>query len=163
MGHRHTSRGISLLEVAIAFAITCALVAATLPNFHDYTIRARVNEALEQSSVAQGALVEACMDDSHAVIRNSADAGFRYAPKTPEKDFVGQVELAANCARRDLVVTVWTFNTGAVNDPVVEWTARVPNGVTSETFERPYYWNCRLLRGEFAHVPPECRKRYRKS
>ena len=160
---RNSNKGISLLEVAIAFAITCAMVAATLPNFQDYTIRARVNEALEQSTGAQGALVNTCKKDSSAVIKDSNDASYRYVPKMPEKDFVGRIELAANCARKDLVVRVWTFNTGAPTDPVVEWTAKVPDSVTTEGFETPYYWNCRLVRGEFGHVPPECRKRYRKS
>ena len=157
------NRGISLLEIAIAFAITCAMVAATLPNFQDYTIRARVNEALEQSTGAQDALVKTCLVDNKAVVENANDTGYRYVPKIPEKDFVGRIELAANCARKDLVVRVWTFNTGAATDPVVEWTAKVPDSVTTVGFETPYYWNCRLVRGEFGHVPPECRKRYRKS
>lgn len=160
---RNRNRGISLLEVAIAFAITCAMVAATLPNFQDYTIRARVNEALEQSSGAQGALVETCLNDSKAIVENFNDASYQFVPRMPEKDFVGRIELAANCARKDLVIRVWTFNTGAATDPVIEWTAKVPNGVTSEGFEAPYYWNCRLIRGDFGHVPPECRKRYRKT
>ena len=160
---RNKIRGISVLEIAIAFAITCALVAATLPNFHEYTIRARVNEALEQSSGAQGALVKTCLDDHRAVVENARDASYTYIPKMPDKDFVGRIELAANCARKDLVVRVWTFNTGAAQDPVIEWSAKVPDSVTTEGFEAPYYWNCRLVRGEFGHVPPECRKRYRKS
>jgi hypothetical protein len=58
---------------------------------------------------------------------------------------------------------MWTYNTGASPDPIIEWTAKVPSGVTAEGFETPYYWNCRVIRGDFAHVPPECRKRYRKS
>jgi type IV pilus assembly protein PilA len=160
---KHRNRGISLLEVAIAFAITCALVAATLPNFQDYTIRARVNEALEQASGTQGELVQICMQDNDAIIDFSGDTPYQYTPKIPERDFVGRVEVTANCALKDLVVTVWTYNTGAEADPVIEWTAKVPNSVTTDGFEAPYFWNCRIIRGEFAHVPPECRRHHRKS
>jgi len=41
MNHRRRNRGISLIEVIIAFAITSILVAVSMPNFHDYTVRAR--------------------------------------------------------------------------------------------------------------------------
>jgi type IV pilus assembly protein PilA len=163
MGNKGTSRSITFLEVVIAFAITAILIAATIPNFHDYTVRARVEEGLTQAARAQSTLVEACMTDATAVVRNNRDAGYHYTPTDPEKDFVDRVMLSADCTRKNLVVTVWLFNTGAQPDPVIEWTAKVPSGVMSSGFEPPYYWNCRVLRGDFAHVPSECRKRYRKS
>lgn len=160
---RHTMRGISLLEVIIAFAITSILVAASMPNFQDYSTRARVSEALLQAVPAQSALVRTCMADEQAVVRENRDAGYSYQPTAPEKDFIDHVELTADCSRKRLSVTVWTFNTGAQPDPIIEWTAKVPSGVTTEGFEPPYYWTCRVIRGDFAHLPPECRKRYRKS
>ena len=163
MNTANHNRGISVLEVTIVFAITSILVAASMPNFHDYTIRARVSEALEQASGAQSALVAACMKDGSAVVTGNSDAGYHYVPVSPEKDFVDHVTIAADCAKKDLVVMVWTFNTGARQDPVIEWSAKVPRGVTAEGFEPPYYWNCRVIRGDFGHVPSECRKRYRKS
>jgi len=163
MGDKYTSRGISLLEVIIAFAITSILVAATMPNYQDYTVRARVTEGLRQAMPAQSALVKACMKDEHAIVNENRDAGYVYATSSPDKDFVDKVVLAADCENKDLVVMVWLYNTGSLQDPVIEWTAKVPSGVMTEGFEPPYYWNCRIIRGEFAHVPPECRKRYRKS
>lgn len=157
------NRGISLLEVIIVFAITSILVAATMPNLQDYTVRARVAEAMEQASDAQSALVRVCMRDEDAVVTENQDADYAYRPRSPDRDFVDRVTLAADCGDRNLTVTVWTFNTGARKDPVIEWIAKVPSGVTAEGFEPPYYWNCRVLRGDFAHVPADCRKRYRKS
>jgi Tfp pilus assembly protein PilE len=158
-----TQRGISLLEVIIVFAITAVLVAISMPNFHDYTTRARVVEALDQAAPAQSALVRACMKDEHAIVDSNADAAYVHRVTNPDHDFIDRVVLAADCGERNLVVMVWTYNTGAQPDPVIEWTAEVPSGVTAEGFEPPYGWHCRLIRGEFAHVPPECRKRYRKS
>lgn len=163
MAKNSTSRSISFLEVVIAFVITAILVAATIPNFHNYTVRAKVEEGLQQATPAQSALVRACMKDETTVVRSNRDAAYHYTAQDPDKDFVDRVSVEADCARRDLVVTVWLYNTGAQPDPVVEWTAKVPSGVTAEGFEPPYYWNCRVIRGDFAHVPSECRKRYRKS
>lgn len=158
-----SNRGISLLEVIIAFAITCILVAATMPNFQDYTIRAKVIEGMRLATPAQSALVETCMGDHDAKVNSNSDAGYFYAAPSPDKNFVDRVVLAADCGEKNLVVMVWLYNTGAQTEPVIEWTAKVPSGVTSEGFEPPYYWNCRVIRGDFAHVPQECRKRYRKS
>ncbi|NNL03659.1 MAG: hypothetical protein HKO85_00120 [Xanthomonadales bacterium] len=155
--------GISLLEVIIAFAITSILVAVSMPNFKDYTARARVSEALQQAIPAQNALVRTCMENNRAVVSENRDAGYTYRPSLPERDFIDRVELNADCARKRLSVTVWTFNTGASPNPIIEWSAKIPKGVTAEVFEPPYYWTCRVIRGDFAHLPPECRKRYRKS
>jgi len=163
MGNRHTSRGISLLEVIIAFAITSVLVAATMPNFQDYTVRARVNDALERASLAQDALVRTCKNNETAIVSSNRDADYVYSAPALDENFVDRVTIAADCSKKDLVVMIWTYNTGASPDPIIEWTAKVPSGVTAEGFETPYYWNCRVIRGDFAHVPPECRKRYRKS
>ena len=98
------------------------------------------------------------------MLENGSSAGpVRSRPEWTRQDFIDRVTVAADCAKKDLVVMVWTYNTGAQPDPIIEWTAKVPSGVTAEGFETPYYWNCRVIRGDFAHVPPECRKRYRKS
>lgn len=163
MGSTHSSRGISLLEVIIAFAITSVLVAATMPNYQEYTVRARVSEGMRMALPAQDSLVRACTKNEHAIINNNRDAGYVYTPSAPDKDFVDRVVLAGDCEKKELVVMVWLYNTGGQPDPVIEWTAKVPSGVMTEGFETPYYWNCRIIRGEFAHVPRECRKRYRKS
>lgn len=163
MSRIKTSRGISLLEVVIAFAITSILVAATMPNFHDYSVRAKVEEGLVQATPAQSALVSACMRDPNAIVKANREANYQYVVTEPEKDFIDRVVLAADCHAKQLSVTVWTYGTGAETDPIIEWTAKVPSGVTAEGFEPPYYWNCRVIRGDFAHVPTECRKTYRKS
>ena len=163
MQSSNRQKGISLLEVVIVFAITAVLVALSMPNFHDYSTRARVVDALEQASPAQAALVRTCTQDNHAVVKNNADAGYVHRRAPQDQDFIDRVVLAADCEQKKLVVMVWTYNTGARLDPVIEWTAEVPSGVTAEGFEAPYGWHCRLIRGDFAHVPQECRKHYRKS
>lgn len=163
MKTRNIQKGISLLEVIIAFAITAILVAATMPNFQDYTVRGRVIEALRLAEPAEQALVDTCMADESAIVSNNEDADYWYRRPPADRDFIDRVVLAADCEEKNLTVMVWMINTGATPEPIIELSAKVPSGVTSEGFEEPYYWNCRVIRGDFAHVPTECRKRYRKS
>ena len=163
MNNRHRNRGISLIEVIIAFAITAILVAATMPNYHDYTVRARVAEGLRLTLPARQALVDACLADGLATVRSNADADYHYRRPPVESDFIDRIVLAADCGEKDLTVMVWMAGTGATPEPVIELTAWVPSGILSDGFEAPYGWHCRLIRGDFADVPPDCRKHYRKS
>ena len=161
INQRH-SRGISLIEVAIAFAITAVLVAATLPNYHDYSVRARVAEGLRLTEPARQALVDVCMADAKAVVKSNADADYHYRRPPLDRDFIDRIVLAADCGKKNLTVMVWMAQTGAHPEPVIELTAWVPSGVLSDGFEEPYDWRCRLIRGDFAEVPPDCRTHYRK-
>lgn len=156
-------KGISFIEIVIAFALTSVLVAAAMPNFNDYTVRARVIEGMTVIETAQQALVNTCRSDENAVIKSNKDAGFEFSKRRPESRFVENVVVAGDCAKKDLVVMIWMQRTGADPEPVFEMRAWVPSGILSEGFETPYYWNCRLIRGEFGHVPSNCRKHYRKS
>jgi Tfp pilus assembly major pilin PilA len=162
MINRHRNQGISFIEVIIAFAITMILVAATMPNFHDYTVRARVAEGLRLTEPARQALVDACLADGSATVSSNADADYHYRRPPVDSDFIDRIVLAADCEKKDLTVMVWMTQTGATPEPVIELTAWVPSGVLSDRFEAPYSWYCRLIRGDFADVPPDCRKHYRK-
>mgnify|MGYP001825185459 FL=1 len=162
MINRHRNQGISLIEVVIAFAITMILVAATMPNFHDYTVRARVAEGLRLTEPARQALVDACLADGSAIVSSNADADYHYRRPHIDSDFIDRIVLAADCEKKDLTVMVWMTQTGAAPEPVIELKAWVPSGVLSDAFEAPYTWHCRLIRGDFADVPTDCRKHYRK-
>lgn len=162
MSMRRHNRGISFIEVTIAFAITAILVAVTMPNYHDYTVRARVAEGLRLAEPAQQALVDTCLANNSAVVSENADADYQYRRPPIDRDFIDRIVLAADCGEKDLTVMVWMVQTGATPEPVIELTAWVPSGVLSDGFEEPYGWHCRLIRGEFAAVPPDCRKHYRK-
>ena len=162
MINKRTNGGLSFIEIVIAFAITSVLVAATMPNFQDYAVRAKVIEGLEVTKPAQDALVKTCMADETAVVKSNRDAGYLYMPPPSGDNFIEKVVLAADCSKKDLIVMVWVGNTGANPEPIIEMSAKVPSGVTVESFEEPYYWNCRIIRGDFSHVPSNCRTRYKK-
>jgi hypothetical protein len=122
-----------------------------------------VVEGLRLAEPARQALVDVCLADGNAVVTSNRDADYYYRRPPADRDFIDRVSIAADCEKKNLTVMVWMVDTGASPEPIFELTARVPSGVLSDGFEKPYYWNCRLIRGDMAHVPEDCRAHYRKS
>ncbi len=159
----HTTRGITLLEVMIAFAVTSMLLAATLPNYTDYMIRERVSEGLGLASPAQERLVEMCKMDEIGIISDLFEVGNSYEPEEFEDLFVEKITIEADCAKKLMSVVVWTGHTGADIDPIFELTAAFqPDAVNGKSADQ-YSWACRTIRGDLRHVPFDCRKRHRES
>jgi len=156
MGSRFHNRGISLIEVVIAFAATAVIVGATLPDFHDNTVRARVAETLRAAETPRQALVASCVADGRAVIRREQALAERDETNAPGREPAGRIELSADCPQNDLRVVVRTARTGASPDPVFEYTAQWPDGSGDGRFAPPADWACRLLQGDAAYAPPGC-------
>jgi type II secretory pathway pseudopilin PulG len=150
-------RGISLIEVVIAFAVTALLVGATLPDVRDDAVRARVAEGLRAAEASRQVLIDACRADARALIQRDEGAAFESAQAPLDHDLIDRVHLAADCARRDLRIVVWTARTGASPDPVLEFTARA--SADNGAFTAPDHWSCRLITGDAEYVPPDCRRK----
>ena len=144
----HTSRGISLIEVLIAFAVTCIFLAMTLPAHRDSLVRDRVAKAISSVDAAKKALIETCASDQEAVVTQNLDADYFYIPSAEAGDFISDIELGANCARKSMVIVIWTGNTGASSDPVITLTADGSGHGES--------WSCHLMEGSLRHVPAVC-------
>ena len=163
MESNHTTRGISLLEVMIAFAVTSMLLAATLPNYTDYMIRERVSEGLKLASSAQETLIGACEIDEMAIVSDRFETGYSYDPEASEDRFVEKITIEADCAKGLMGVVVWTGHSGADVDPIIEFTADFQPDFANGKSAGQYSWTCRTIRGELNHVPFDCRKRHRES
>jgi len=145
----HANRGISVIEVLIAFAVTCIFLATTLPAHRDSMVRDRVSEGIRMASSAREALMKTCAADTQSVVKRNVDAGYLYIPSIEAGDYVRKIELSADCANRSMVVLIWTGNTGAANDPVI--------ALTADSSGHGESWSCRLLEGNLRHVPSTCR------
>jgi len=161
MNELKTYKGISLVEVAIYLAILVILTSTAIPRFEKHGVRERVQAALEQASAAQHVLVQTCMSNPGAFVRGVDEAGYIPPIATNMKGLVADMDLFADCENGDLTVVVWTSNTGTMSDPVIEWRARLARGAGDNGFESQPHWDCRILSGKFADVPPECRKHHR--
>jgi len=163
MNEFHTTRGISLLEVMIAFAFTTVLLAVTMPHSQDYTIRGRISDGLITLSDSQESLIETCASDPLANFSEGYETVYSSSSSVQEREFVFKALSEADCANRALSIVVWTWNTGADPDPILELTAKfTPDVVNGDAFGQ-YTWTCRVIRGDLNHVPSGCQKRHRES
>jgi len=149
----HHSKGISLIEVLIVFAVVSIMMTATMPAFRDQVIREKVSKGLTHAASAQEALQRTCESNEQALVRSNLDADYFYIPSGTDEDHVNRILLGADCAKQTMAVVIWTGHTGAKTDPVIELSSDLANG--------PDNWACRLIVGDFRHVPEDCRTRYK--
>lgn len=142
-------RGLSLIEVLIAFAVTCVFLATTLPAHRDSLVRNRVSAGISQANAARQALTKACAADPNTVIESNRDAAYLHELPTDGESYVYRIELGADCAEKKMIVLLWTQNTGATRDPVIALSASSSGHGES--------WSCLLLDGDLRHVPSTCR------
>ena len=146
------SKGISLIEVLIVFAVTAIALAYTFPTLTDQAIRAKVSQGLTLAEPAKEALEKTCADNQQAIVHNNLEADYFYVPSGSDDDYLNRVLLGADCASQTMVIVLWTGNTGAVSDPIIELSSNGPDDAEA--------WTCRVIRGDTRHVPNDCQTAY---
>lgn len=107
MNKRMHQQGFTLIELMIVIAIIGILAAVAIPAYKDYTLRAKVGEAMSLTSGAKSAVAEYHMTNGSFPATN-ADAGLA-AAATITGNYVDNVAVGA-----DGVITA-TFNLDDVN------------------------------------------------
>ncbi len=136
--------GFTLIELMIVLAVIAVIVSLALPVYTDYTIRAKVGEAMSVGAAAKTAISATCIEDPTIDPLTNSMAGYSFAPS----EWVDTVVASGPCTNP--VITVTTQNTGATPDIVLTLT-----GNLDATLSR-LQWVCTSNAAD-RNVPPECR------
>jgi len=141
---KQVQKGFTLIELMIVVAIIGILAAVALPAYQDYTIRARVSEALVQAAPAKLAVAETAAALGGLANVTAANSGFAFSGT----DNVATIVITDATG----VITVTTQATGAATDPAFTLT---PTAGT--TADDPLTWACDQTAGLAKHLPATCR------
>ena len=130
---RHIQQGFTLIELMIVVAIIGILAAVALPAYQDYTVRAKLSEAVIAGSSVKGLMSEAFQTDSVAGL-NAAATSYNNIPAAQKASkYVTDIQVTGAATPWPIVITIAaTANNGiptAINGQTIVLSPNV-NGAT---------------------------------
>lgn len=133
------ARGFTLIELMIVVAIIAILAAIALPAYQDYTVRARVSEAIILLSAAKATVTEN-VNNINLLDSTACDGVGTLASATKNVSTL-------SCTGNGVISVSTTSLAGAVTLTLSP--AYNPNEIV--------IWRCARTGGSNKHVPAECR------
>lgn len=103
--------GFTLIELMIVVAIIAIILTLALPVYTNYSIRAKIGEAVSVAAAAKTSVASTCMEDPTLTSLDNNAVGYAYSSST----WVESITVSEDCL--EPVITIVTRNTGAPSPP----------------------------------------------
>lgn len=145
---KKSNQGFTLIELMIVVAIIGILAAIAIPAYQDYTVRAKVSEAVNAATAAKTSVAEFIISQGGALPASAAEAGFS---TNLDSKYVNSVTWTGNNIR----VTVKDTVGGGVaaNAAAIELSPFTVGGGSAVD------WDCQSVAGGVPtkYLPADCR------
>ena len=142
---RSVQKGFTLIELMIVVAIIGILAAVALPAYQDYTVRAKVSEAVIAGSSVKAGASEAFQTDSVAGLTAFATAFNSAAASTKTSKFVAGMTMSAATPWPITVSIAATSGNGiptALNNNTIVFSPNVQGATPTASSQGAIDWAC---------------------
>lgn len=142
---RFMQKGFTLIELMIVVAIIGILAAVALPAYQDYTVRAKVSEAVIAGSSVKGGASEAFQTDSIAGLTAFATAFNAAAASTKTSKFVKGVTMSTATPWPITVQVAATSGNGiptALDGKTIVFSPNVQGAAPTDSVQGAIDWAC---------------------
>jgi len=136
--------GFTLIELMIVVAIIAIILTLALPVYTNYTIRAKMGEAMGVGAAPKTAVSSTCQADRTITNLDNDAAGYFFT----ESKYVSQIQISGPCTNPNITIT--TQNTGAETNPVITLVGSFAENTGH------FDWQCTSSAPDYL-LPTECR------